>query len=96
MSAQSVLGRRRETRNGPQTRSVQFVVGTKIAKRFPDDKLYFGQVTAVYKDDNLWHVKYDDDSDEEDLNLDELKTACRLYCEETCQDVDDNDDDYSP
>ena len=60
-------------------------------------KTFIGKVTAVYADDKLWHVRYDEDGDEEDLNSQEIVDACQRYCEVTCDDdADDIDDDFSP
>ena len=75
-------------------------VGTKIAKDFAmktGTKTFIGEVTAVYKDDKLWHVRYDVDGDEEDLDVEEIVDACQRYREVTYGDDDDgDDDDYSP
>ena len=75
-------------------------MGTKVAKDFitkTGTKTFIGEVTAVYKDDKLWHVYYDDDGDEEDLDSEEIVVACQRYREVAYSDGDDDDDDdYSP
>ena len=75
-------------------------VGTKIAKDFTTEtgtNTCIGEVIAVYKDNKLWHVRYDVDGDEEDLDFEEIVDACQRYREVTYgDDDDDNDDDYSP
>ena len=57
-------------------------VNKRIAKEFDDGKIYRGTVTkytaATERDGGLWHIVYEDD-DEEDLNLDELQAALKLF-----------------
>ena len=83
------------THTGTTTRYIR--VGTRVAKEFvteTGEKTFFGKVTAVYKDDKLWHVRYED-GDEEDLNSQEIVDVCQRYCDITHDDDDcDDDDDY--
>ena len=58
-----------------------------------DTKTFINEVTEVYKDDKLWHVSYDVDGDEEDLDIEEIVDACQRYRGVTYGDHDDDDDD---
>ena len=61
-------------------------VGQRIAKYFddptPEDPnhqiIYFGTVDRYSKKTSLWHIKYDDD-DEEEFDIGEIRTGVLLY-----------------
>lgn len=59
-------------------------VGRRVAKRFDDGEVYFGEVTKWFRPDmvegevDLWQVTYDDD-DVEDYEEDEIKQHIQLF-----------------
>ena len=60
----------------------QAYIGARVSKMFGAD-VYYGTITSYIpapsaKDDDLWHVLYDDD-DSEDFDAKDLKKALNLY-----------------
>ena len=61
-------------------------IGQRVAKYFDDPTdenpdhqvLYFGTIDKFSKENSLWHIKYDDD-DEEEFDYSEIRTAILLY-----------------
>ena len=67
-------------------------IGRKITREF-DGELYHGTVDSVRTDNNMiWHVTYNDDGDQEELNRRELLFALDLH-ERLGDNIDDDDDD---
>ena len=64
-------------------------VGQRIAKYFmdPNAVLYFGTIDNYTARKKLWHVKYDDD-DEEEYDRNDVREAILLYAKE--KDNDEN------
>ena len=65
----------------------------KVAKMF-GDVMFVGTVTVVHDVDRLWHVSYDEDSDEEDMNEREIIVARQMYMNNTYTDSGDDNDGY--
>jgi len=61
-------------------------IGQRIAKYFDDPTpqdpdhqiIYFGTIDKVSKDNSLWHIRYDDD-DEEEFDFSEIRAAILFY-----------------
>lgn len=51
----------------------------RVANYFDGD-VYFGTITKCYRDDDMWHVRYDD-GDREDYTYRELQGVFKLYAE---------------
>ncbi|KAL3905419.1 MAG: hypothetical protein SGILL_009685, partial [Bacillariaceae sp.] len=73
----------KEVANSIQSRDPREFLGRRVAKFFDDD-LFFGYVDFEKKDEEdgeqLWHVTYDDD-DQEDYDHKDLKNGMLLYIE---------------
>jgi len=63
-------------------------IGTRVAKLFDEDGLYFGEITG-YEDDEdgngFWKILYDD-NDEEEFDKNDLIKAVELYKKESSLD----------
>jgi hypothetical protein len=74
--------------NSIKSRDPKEFLGRRVAKYFGED-LYFGYVDREKKDEEdgeqLWHVTYDDD-DQEDYDHEDLKLAMLLYIEKEGED----------
>ena len=68
-------------------------VGQRIAKYFDDPTdedpghqvIYFGTIDKFSNDNALWHIKYDDD-DEEEFDYTEIRAAILLYAKSKNED----------
>jgi len=69
-------------------------IGRRIAKRFTYGKIYFGTVKLYFEAHHLWNIMYDD-NDKEDLNLNQLSCAMRLYELKNVFDKNSSNDDSS-
>eukprot|EP00529_Nitzschia_sp_RCC80_P006752 CAMPEP_0113461282 /NCGR_PEP_ID=MMETSP0014_2-20120614/11455_1 /TAXON_ID=2857 /ORGANISM="Nitzschia sp." /LENGTH=1479 /DNA_ID=CAMNT_0000353027 /DNA_START=174 /DNA_END=4613 /DNA_ORIENTATION=- /assembly_acc=CAM_ASM_000159 len=54
------------------------VVGSRVAKKFVDEKTYFGTVKSFSSTRRLWFIVYDD-GDREEMDADELFSALELF-----------------
>mmetsp|Transcript_10172 Transcript_10172/g.11812 ORF Transcript_10172/g.11812 Transcript_10172/m.11812 type:complete len:535 (+) Transcript_10172:230-1834(+) len=63
-----------------KTKTVKYI-GSKMAKEFDDDTIYFGTVVKYYEsgeEEPLWSIEYDD-GDAEDMNEEELVQAMAFH-----------------